>query len=65
MLKLGAARVPARLEEVHRVVDASNLDGTETKDRVERHEVAECTLEVQPRGRLRPGRRPGGDRAGS
>jgi len=44
VLKLGTARVPARLEEVHRVIDASNLDTSETKDRIDRHDVAECTL---------------------
>jgi bifunctional enzyme CysN/CysC len=44
LLKLGTARVPARLEEVHRVIDASNLDTSETKDRIDRHDVAECTL---------------------
>jgi len=44
LLKLGTARVPARLEAVHRVVDASDLSASEEKDRIERHEVAECTL---------------------
>ena len=36
----------SRLEAVHRVVDASNLASSETKDRVERHDVAECTLKL-------------------
>jgi bifunctional enzyme CysN/CysC len=45
-LKLGSARVPVRLEEVHRVIDASNLASSETKDRIDRHEVAECTLKL-------------------
>jgi bifunctional enzyme CysN/CysC len=44
LLKLGSARVTMRLEEVHRVIDASNLAANEGADRVERHEVAECTL---------------------
>ena len=44
LLKIGAARVTVRLEEVHRVIDASNLDATESADRIERHEVAECSL---------------------
>lgn len=44
LLKLGSARVPARLEAVHRVVDASDLTTSEERDRIERHEVAECTL---------------------
>jgi bifunctional enzyme CysN/CysC len=46
LLKVGSARVPARLEAVHRVVDASSLATTDTKDRVDRHDVAECTLVV-------------------
>lgn len=44
VLKLGAARVPFRVEHIHRVIDASDLSGTDTADRVQRHEVAECTL---------------------
>jgi bifunctional enzyme CysN/CysC len=44
VLKLGAARVPFRLEQVHRVIDASELSSAEARTRVERHEVAECTL---------------------
>jgi len=46
LLKLGTARVPARLEAVHRVVDASNLDASETKQQVDRHDVAECTFQL-------------------
>jgi bifunctional enzyme CysN/CysC len=44
VIKLGAARVACRLDEVHRVVDASNLSVSETRDHLDRHEVAECTL---------------------
>ena len=44
ILKLGAARVRARLQQVHRVIDASELATTDNKERVERHEVADCTL---------------------
>jgi len=47
LLKLGSARVSVRLDEVHRVIDASNLASAGEKDRVERHEVAECTLVCQ------------------
>jgi bifunctional enzyme CysN/CysC len=43
-LKLGTARVSARVEEVHRVIDASELATFESRQRVDRHEVAECTL---------------------
>jgi bifunctional enzyme CysN/CysC len=44
VLKLGTARVPARLETVHRIIDAAELSSCEERNRVERHEVAECTL---------------------
>jgi len=44
LLKLGSARVPVRLEQVHRVVDASDLSATAHQDRIDRHDVAECTL---------------------
>jgi bifunctional enzyme CysN/CysC len=46
IIKLGSARIPCRLEEVHRVIDASNLGTSDTKDRVDRHDVAECTLKL-------------------
>ena len=56
LLKLGTARVPCRLEEVHRVVDASNLSAQRgTRDRVERHEVAECTLKLNRAVAFDPG----------
>ena len=43
-LKLGTARVACRLEAIHRVIDASSLEASATRERVDRHEVAECTL---------------------
>ena len=43
-LKIGSARVTARVDEIVRVIDASNLDACDHATRVERHEVAECTL---------------------
>jgi len=46
ILKVGAARVPVRVEEIHRVLNASTLDADDTKPRVDRHEVAECTLKT-------------------
>jgi len=46
LLKLGSARVPMRVEDVHRVLDASSLAAEERKPRVDRHEVAECTLKL-------------------
>ncbi len=44
LLKVGTARIPMRLEEIHRVMDASDLRLIERKERIERHDVAECTL---------------------
>lgn len=46
ILKLGTGRVPMKVEEVHRVLDASSLAASERKARVDRHEVAECTLKL-------------------
>jgi bifunctional enzyme CysN/CysC len=46
VLKIGSARVPMRVEEIHRVMDASDLASRPNRDRVERHEVAECTLRL-------------------
>jgi bifunctional enzyme CysN/CysC len=46
ILRLGAARVPMRVESIHRVLDASTLQADEKKGRVDRHEVAECTLKT-------------------
>ena len=47
LVKIGSARVRARLEDIHRVIDASNLEANSERDRIERHEVAECTLICQ------------------
>jgi bifunctional enzyme CysN/CysC len=44
LLKLGTAKVPARVETIHRVIDASALAAAENRQFVDRHEVAECTL---------------------
>lgn len=44
LLRHGTARVPARLEEIHRVINAAELTFSEARQRVDRHEVAECTL---------------------
>jgi len=45
LLKLGTARVTARVEEVLRVMDASTL-GTSEKAAIHRHDVAECILKL-------------------
>jgi bifunctional enzyme CysN/CysC len=46
LLKLGTARVAVRVEQIHRVVDAVTLEASDRDDRVDRHEVAECTLQL-------------------
>jgi bifunctional enzyme CysN/CysC len=49
ILKLGTAKVQARIEEIFRIVDASSLksaDSKERKERIERHDVAECILKL-------------------
>jgi bifunctional enzyme CysN/CysC len=46
-LKLGTAKIPMQLEEIHRVIDASTLAVAEGKARIERHDVAECTLRLR------------------
>ena len=46
LLKLGTARVTARVEEILRVMDASTLDATEQRKVVQRHDVAECVLKL-------------------
>jgi bifunctional enzyme CysN/CysC len=46
LLKLGTARVTARLEEVLRVLDASTLGVATQRTAVQRHEVAECVLKL-------------------
>jgi len=47
LFKIGTARAPVRLEAIHAVIDASDLGDTGEHRRVERHQVAECTLKVQ------------------
>ncbi len=46
LLKLGSARVPCRVEEVLRVMDASTLGTTEQRNSIQRHDVAECVLRL-------------------
>ena len=47
LLKLGTAKVPVRLEQIHRVMDASDLHLLDLKDRIDRHDVAECNLKLK------------------
>lgn len=44
LIKIGSARSPMRVEAVHRVINAVDMTTSESATRVERHEVAECTL---------------------
>jgi bifunctional enzyme CysN/CysC len=44
ILKMGSARTAVRLESIQRVIDASNLATADAGTKIERHEVAECTL---------------------
>lgn len=46
LLKLGSARVHARLEAVLRVLDAATLEPREAADSLARHEAGECVLRV-------------------
>ena len=45
-LKLNTARSRARLEEIKRTIDASDLSQRQDKDKVERHDVAEVVLDL-------------------
>ena len=47
LLKLGTAKVPVQLEEIHRVMDASDLHLFDRKERIDRHDVAECNLKLK------------------
>ncbi len=45
-LKIGAARVPVALAEIHNVLDASELSSIAGKDQIDRHDVGEVVLET-------------------
>jgi bifunctional enzyme CysN/CysC len=45
-LKIGAARVPVSLAEIHNVLDASELSTIAGKDQIDRHDVGEVVLET-------------------
>ncbi len=45
-LKLGTAKVPVKIEEVTRVIDASDLSSSENREQINRHDVAECILKL-------------------
>jgi bifunctional enzyme CysN/CysC len=46
LLKLGTARVTARVEEILRIMDASTLGTTDQRAAIQRHDVAECVLKL-------------------
>jgi len=45
-LKLGTAKIPCRLERINYLIDASETAGAEKKSAVERHDVADCVIEL-------------------
>lgn len=45
ILKVGTSKVEVKIEEITKVIDASNLDN-EVKEQIDRHEVAECILKT-------------------
>lgn len=45
-LKIGTAKVLVRLEDIHRLIDASDLSSRDSAEKIERHDVAECTLKL-------------------
>jgi bifunctional enzyme CysN/CysC len=47
LLKLGTAKVPARLEHVNFKIDASESGGDTSADMVERHDVADVVLQLR------------------
>ncbi|HTE53470.1 MAG TPA: GTP-binding protein [Kofleriaceae bacterium] len=46
-LKLGTAATEVTIDEIHRVLDASNLDTTHAKQEVGRHDVADLVLRTR------------------
>ena len=55
LLKMGTARVGARLEDIERVIDGSDLSTAAGGDEVRRHEVAECVLVLERALAVDPG----------
>jgi bifunctional enzyme CysN/CysC len=46
LVKLGTARAAARLHAIERIVDASKLEPVDGAQQIERHQVAECVIEL-------------------
>ena len=47
LLKIGTAKVSARIEEIRGIIDSSTLSATGVSDRIGRYEVAECILKLR------------------
>ena len=47
LIKIGTAKEEVQLEEVISVIDGADLSSVEKKDKIERHDVAECILHVR------------------
>jgi bifunctional enzyme CysN/CysC len=47
LLKLGTARVKVQIEQIQRVIDASNYAGSTGKGQIDHHDVAEVILRLQ------------------
>ncbi|MEA1987391.1 MAG: GTP-binding protein [Candidatus Marinimicrobia bacterium] len=45
-IKIGTVKVAVKLEEIKKIIDASNLDLNVKKEQVERHDVAEVVLKL-------------------
>jgi bifunctional enzyme CysN/CysC len=45
-LKLGTSRATARVEKIHKIIDANDL-GDSNKDQIDRHDIAEVTFILQ------------------
>jgi len=45
-LKLGSSKIGMKLEEVNRVINASDLNAQVERDRIDRHDVAECIFQL-------------------
>lgn len=46
-LKLATAETEVTIDQIHRVLDASDLDATSDKDQIERHDVADLVLRTR------------------
>ncbi len=47
ILKHGSAKIPVKVEEIERIIDASNIGAKKNKKHIGRHDVAECVLSLK------------------